>query len=49
MKKELIASVASLQHNMEQWMGELHEHPELSMKEHFTSKYIAAKVKEWAQ
>ena len=33
MKKELIASVASLQHNMEQWMGELHEHPELSMKE----------------
>lgn len=47
MKKELITSVASLQHNMEQWMGELHEHPELSMKEHFTSKYIAAKVKEW--
>lgn len=47
MNQELINSLSVLQSEMKEWMSALHQHPELSMEEHWTSQYIASKLEEW--
>lgn len=47
MNEKLISEVSKLQPEMIEWMGHIHQNPELNMDTRNTAKYIAEKLKTW--
>ncbi|MDO5665504.1 MAG: M20 aminoacylase family protein [Bacteroidia bacterium] len=47
MNEKLISEVSKLHDEMKQWMGVMHQNPELAMVETETAKFIADKLKSW--
>ena len=44
---DILTEVEARRSDMIEWFEHMHRHPELSMKEHTTAKYIAGLVSGW--